>query len=149
MTAEKLLTQDERVLAAIAHGSILLGLFTNGIAGIVTALIIWVTQREKSAYVAYQALQATVYQLAGVVVALALWLCWGLLVPVAAVVPLALNPGAYREGPPGLMFAALGLACVPLAATALWVLYGLWGALRTLGGAEFRYVLIGNVVPAE
>lgn len=149
MTVEKLPTQDERVLAAIAHGSVLLSLLTNGIAGILTALIIWVTQREKSAYVAYQALQAMVYQLAGVVIGLTLWLCWGVLVPVSAVVPLALNPGAYRDSPPGLMFVALGLACIPLTVTAIWTLYGLWGALRTLGGADFRYIVIGKVVPSE
>ncbi len=149
MTVEKLPTQDERVLAAIAHGSILLGLLTNGVAGIVTALIIWVTQREKSAYVAYQALQATVYQIAGVVIVLALWACWGLLVPFATLIPILLNPGAYRDSPPGLMFLALSLVCIPLMVTAVWVLYGLWGALRGLSGADFRYIVIGRVVPRE
>jgi uncharacterized Tic20 family protein len=149
MTDEKLPTQDEKVLAAIAHASILLGLLTNGVAGIVTALIIWVTQREKSAYAAYQALQATVYQIAGVVIALSLWACWGLLVPVATLIPIIINPGAYQESPPGLMFLALSLACIPLIVTAIWVLYGLWGALRALSGADFRYIVIGRVLPAE
>nr|NIV37945.1 DUF4870 domain-containing protein [Anaerolineae bacterium] len=55
-------TQDERVLAGLAHGSILLGLFTSGVGGIIAALVIWATQKEKSAYAAAQALQSMVYQ---------------------------------------------------------------------------------------
>ncbi len=41
--------QDERVLAALAHGSVLLGPLTNGVGGIVTALVIWLIKRDKSA----------------------------------------------------------------------------------------------------
>ena len=55
-------SQDERMMAGLAHGSILLGLFTNGIGGIAAALVIWITQKEKSDYVAGQALQAMIYQ---------------------------------------------------------------------------------------
>ena len=51
-------TQDERILAALAHGSILLPLW-----GLIGAVIIWVTQREKSRFIRFQALQATVYQI--------------------------------------------------------------------------------------
>ncbi|HDH09679.1 MAG TPA: DUF4870 domain-containing protein, partial [Chloroflexi bacterium] len=41
-------TQDERLMAALAHASIILGPFTSGVGGIVAALVIWLTQREKS-----------------------------------------------------------------------------------------------------
>jgi uncharacterized Tic20 family protein len=50
-------TQDERVMAALSHGSALLPML-----GIIAPIIIWVTQKEKSKYVAFQALQALAYQ---------------------------------------------------------------------------------------
>ncbi len=62
MSEKTVITQEEKVLAGLSHGSILLGIFTNGIGGIVVALVIWLTQKQKSAYVAAQALQALVYQ---------------------------------------------------------------------------------------
>ena len=62
MTDTTTLTQEERTLAALAHGSVLLGAVTSGLGGILAALVIWLVQKEKSAYVAFQALQALVYQ---------------------------------------------------------------------------------------
>jgi len=65
---------DERVTAALAHGvGIAYGL------GAVGAVVMWLLQKEKSKYVAFQALQAAVYQLAGILVQLIGWGCWGCL----------------------------------------------------------------------
>jgi uncharacterized Tic20 family protein len=137
-------TQDERVLAGLAHGSILLGLFTSGFGGLIVALIIWLFQREKSVYVAFQALQAMVYQLLGLVVTIVVWGCWTLTFFASLFIPLLANPSAYEEAPPVLMFIALALMIVPLGLMGLWTLYGLWGALRTLQGADFEYVVVGR-----
>ena len=71
--------QDERVLAGLAHGSIVLGVLTNGIGGIGVALAIWLTQWHKSAHVARQSLQALVYQVAATVIGWLAWCCWGVL----------------------------------------------------------------------
>jgi uncharacterized Tic20 family protein len=49
-------TQDEKTLAGLAHGSILLGIFTSGAGGIIAALVIWATQKDKAPYAAAQAL---------------------------------------------------------------------------------------------
>jgi uncharacterized Tic20 family protein len=51
-------TQDERVMAALAHISALLPMM-----GVVAPIIIWVTQKGKSKFVAFQSLQALAYQL--------------------------------------------------------------------------------------
>jgi uncharacterized Tic20 family protein len=51
-------TQDERVMAALSHASALLPMMV-----IIAPIIIWVTQKEKSQYVAFQSLQAIAYQL--------------------------------------------------------------------------------------
>jgi uncharacterized Tic20 family protein len=140
------LTQDERVLAALAHGSILLGLASNGFGGIVAALIIWLLQREKSAYVAFQALQSMVYQILGLVVAIVTWGCWMLAFFASIFIPILTHPGAYEEAPPIAMFISLVLMIVPLGLMGLWTLYGLWGALRALQGTDFKYPVIGRLV---
>ena len=140
------LTENERLLAAAAHASVVLGVFTNGVAGIAAALVIWLVQREKSAYVAFQALQAVVYQIVGTVITLALWACWGLTLPLATLCPVLINPTAYQDRPPITFFGAFGLLCIPLAVTAVWILYGLYGALRAYSGADFSYVLIGRML---
>jgi uncharacterized Tic20 family protein len=138
------LEQQERVLAGLAHGSIVLGLFTNGIGGIGTALVIWLTQKEKSAYVAAQALQALAYQVATFVVVGLVWCGWGMLWTVLTLGPLVTNPAAYDQAPPAGFWIGLTLMIVPLGISGLILLYGLWGAVRCLGGHSFRYAILGN-----
>lgn len=141
---EETRTTDERVLASLAHGSILLGLFTNGLGGIATSLAIWLTQREKSDYVARQALQALVYQIATFVITLTAFSCWGLTWLGLTLPPLLVNGQAYQNAPPPGMFAGLGLLFCPLALGLITILYSLFGALRCLSGHEFEYIIVGS-----
>jgi hypothetical protein len=143
-TVSESISQNEKTLAALAHGSILLGLFTNGAGGIVAALVIWVTQKDKSRYVALQALQSMVYQAITFVAIMLAWCCWGLLWAAMILIPISASPGAYQQTPPAGMWIGLILIVVPLAVWGLSILYGLWGAARCLGGHDFRYVLIGR-----
>jgi uncharacterized Tic20 family protein len=144
MSEQVITTQDERVLAGLAHGSILLGIFTSGIGGIVTALVIWLIQKEKSAYVAGQALQALVYQAVTFIVTMLAWCCWGVLWMVMLLPPLFSNPEAYQVTPPPGLWIGLVFMVVPFFVWGLTILYGLWGAVRCLGGHDFRYAIVGN-----
>ncbi len=51
-------TQNDRIMAALAHTTAILPMM-----GVVAPIVIWVTQKDKSEYVGFQALQAIVYQL--------------------------------------------------------------------------------------
>jgi hypothetical protein len=62
--------------------------------------------------------------------------------PLSLLIPLLANPSAYEEAPPVLMFITLALMIVPLGLMGLWTLYGLWGALRALQGADFKYLVV-------
>ncbi len=137
-------TQDERILAAVAHGSILLGMFTNGIGGIATTLVIWLTQKEKSAYVAAQALQALVFQAITFVIAMIFFMCWGFLWVGTLFLPLITNPAAYDSAPPPGMFFSLALLIVPFAFGLVTLLYGLLGAFKSFKGHDFKYIAVGN-----
>ena len=144
MSEQTTLTQDEKTLAGLAHGSILIGVFTSGIGGILTALVIWLVQKEKSAYVAAQALQALVYQVVTFLVTMLAWCCWGALYTFLIFAPLLSNPNAYSSSPPAGMFLGLFLMVVPFGIWGLTILYGLYGAVRCLSGHDFKYAIIGN-----
>ncbi len=144
MTEQMALTQDEKTLAGLAHGSILLGIFTSGIGGILVALVIWLTQKEKSAYAAAQALQALVYQAVTFLVTMLAWCCWGLLWMAMIFAPLMANPNAFDAAPPAGMWLGLFLMIVPLGLWGLMILYGLYGAVRCLAGHDFKYAIVGN-----
>ena len=132
--------REERLLGALAHGSVI----GQGI-GILVGVVLYVTQRDRSRRVAFQALQAAVYQFVGLLLTLGLWLVWGIIHGISYI-PLFQNPEAFEDTPPPLFIISLVGMAVPLAVMVLWGLYGLWGALQTLRGRDFRYLVIGRLV---
>jgi uncharacterized Tic20 family protein len=128
---EPLTTSDERTWAMLAHLSILLNLFT-GVLGPVAALIIYLVYKDRSRYVAYQSLQAFLYQLivligGGALVGIA-WTISGLLAVVL-----------------------IGCLCMPFAllltiALIAAPIYSIVGAIQCNSGQDFKYWLIGDWV---
>jgi uncharacterized Tic20 family protein len=130
-------TQDDRIMAALAHGSaIIFGM------GIIAAVVLWATQKDRSRYVAFQALQALVYQVAGVIVQIISWCCWTALY-FLSFIPLLAAAESSSE-PPLFFLVSMALMVVPFALMGLWIIGGLWGAVRTLQGRDFRYLVIGS-----
>jgi uncharacterized Tic20 family protein len=147
-------TQDDKVVAALAHA-----------LGPLIAIIVWATQKDKSPFVAFQSLQALVYQLTGFVGALLGMACYmcsfvGMFVSMFAFIPLGAIGAAATEGSTD---AAEGLAAligilismvtmiVPFAIFGLlilaimaFLLYGLWAAISVFQGKDFRYIIIGR-----
>jgi len=73
---------SERTWSILAHLSIFLNLFTGGILGPVVALVIWLVHRDRSARVAFHALQSLWYQLAWLVMISIGWTVAGILTAV-------------------------------------------------------------------
>lgn len=131
-------TQDERIMAALAHGSVVVfGM------GIIAAVVVWATQKDDSRYVAFQALQAAVYQILGFAVFMVGMCCWMALYFVSFI-PLMVAVEQGSSEPPVLFILSLFLMLVPFAFMGLWILGGIWGAVRTLQGREFSYLLLGD-----
>jgi uncharacterized Tic20 family protein len=148
------LSYQELNWAAVAHASILitllLGLVTGGVAVVLGPIIpglIWYTHRNKSAYVAEQARQATIFQLAGIAALLALATAGAILIAVGWVVSAI------------LVVLLVGLILLPLMliVTLLWVLafvalpiaqviYGCYAAIEAHNGRPFRYWWIGDLI---
>lgn len=152
--ASQVPTQYERNWASLAHLTALLtvavGLSTSG-AGAVVALLVplvlYLYFGGRSRYVAYHALQSTVFQAAGAIVyvllggsvAAAIALAWtisGLLSVV--LIGVLLMPGALVI----TLLGAYALVAVPV----LWLSYSLVGAYRTYEGQPFDYPLVGRLV---
>ncbi len=143
-------TPDDRIMAALAHGAVLLGFW-----GIVISGVIWGTQREKAAYVRFQALQALVYQITGLVLQLLFGLLWGLcgfglffLMTFGTVLSVALVEEPSRMPLPVFlnMFSPFGMFClmIPYLLICLgFIAYGFYGAYQTYQGRDFRYAVIG------
>lgn len=139
-------TEDERVLAALSHAGIIANV--AGMSGLVGAALIWATQREQSAYVRAQALQALAYQGCALLVGVLLVALWGSCLGLA-LLPAALFPDLYHTSPPPLFWPALYSAVLPLIYGALVVGYGLYAAAQALQGRPFHYPLIGRVGAAS
>ncbi len=132
---------EARTWAMVAHLSVLLNLVT-GFLGVVAALVVYLVFKDRSRYVAYQAMQAFVFQLifwAGG--GLAIGLIWGITGALSAILIGVLCI------PFALLFTVV-LALMPVVA----LIYGVYAGLEANQGHEFRYWLIGdwvrNIVPA-
>ncbi len=134
VTAAPLTPSDERTWAMLAHLSVLLNLVT-GFLGVVAALAIYLVYKDRSRYVAYQSMQAFVFQLiwwvGGGILAGVAWAATGVLAMVVV----------------GLIFIPLAclISLIPLAS----MVYGIVAAVQCNNGQDFRYWLIGDWVRGE
>src|SRR5512145_1497439 len=69
-------TEDERVLAALSHASIVANIVN--LLGMIATALIWTMQRERSRFVRAHALQSLVYQGAALLIGIFLLFGWGL-----------------------------------------------------------------------
>jgi uncharacterized Tic20 family protein len=127
---------EARLLAALAHGSVVV----QGI-GLIVGIVVYVNQREKSRFAAFQALQAAVFQLIGMIVIVGLWLVWGVFYGLS-MIPLV-NMGETDVLPP-IFWISMGSMVIPFLAMIVIGAYGLWAAIRTWQGRDFRYPILGS-----
>jgi len=123
------LTNEEMIVSALAHASIALGLVTGGLAGVAAALVIWLIYKDKSRYVAFQAMQALVFQLAVAAVLIAAGLTMVVSFVTICLIPLGL-------------ILLLALIALPFAA----LFYGLYAGYETYYGEDFEYAWVGEFV---
>jgi len=127
-------------MAGLAHASVtIFGM------GIIASVVLWASEKEKSHYVAYQALQATVYHIVGFCIFMVSMGCW-LLLYFASFIPLMVTATQGSDEVPLVFILAMLLMVVPLIFMGLWIAGGLWGAARAFQGREFRYPVIGDRV---
>lgn len=122
---------EERQWAMFAHLGVLLNL-VSGVLGPVVPLVIFMIYKERSRYVAYQSLQALVFQLVW-------WVGGGILTGIAWAITGALSA------------VVIGLLCIPFACAFsampfVALGYGIYGGIQTSQGKDFKYWLVGDWV---
>lgn len=140
MTIPSPTTSNERWLAALAHAGILIPTF-----GLAAPLVVWLAQRQKSAFLTFQALQALAFQLLLAVAGVIGGFLSGFLILGFTLAAMALGIAIESETPfifmTGGTWLVLGLL---LCVLGLFVLLGLIAALACASGANFRYPLLGE-----
>jgi uncharacterized Tic20 family protein len=155
-------TQDEKIMAALGHATIIWP-----VMGIIAPAIIWVTQRQKAPFVAFQALQAAVYHMTLVLAGMACGVCYFCSYVGMAVGVIGASVSTYfaiptqgptsGEVPPEALIPMLfgflgsivfyllifGLLFFGLAVWGAYIGYGLYGAVAILRGKDFRYAVLG------
>jgi uncharacterized Tic20 family protein len=150
-------TDDEKMWAAVAHGSVWLTLIGGVLSvgaivpiSVFVPLAIYLMFRRRSDYVAFHALQAFVLQLIGTVGAFAVLLVggivWtlGMVIALMAVVILVGFILVPLWGVVGVVLAVLILV-MPVA----MLLYGTIGAIETYNGRDYRYPFIARWVDRQ
>jgi uncharacterized Tic20 family protein len=138
MTTTTTPTSDERMFAALAHGSVIFSFF-----GPIGSIIVWLMQRCKSKYATFHALQAMGFQ----VFSFWLWILMSILFPLLFLVLLV--PGMFLlEGTQYFeIFPIVFQAVFFIGIFGIWGLYflfGLIGAGFCIAGKEFRYPILGK-----
>lgn len=146
MLNEMSITKDARMNATLAHASIILGIFSRGLFGVLLATLIWITQRGKSNFAARHALQAALYQLLGIGAAIVLWLGWALTCAGSIFIPLLIDSTNPEPMMPFTMIPAFASMIIPFGVMIAWPLYGLYAAWQVWHGKDFSYPLIGRAV---
>ena len=121
--------EEERQWAMLAHLGVLANLF-SGFLGPIVPLAIYMIYKDRSRYVAYQALQGLVFQLIW-------WVGGGALTGIAWAITGTLSA------------VIIGLICIPFACVIsamplVALVYGTYAGIQCNQGQDFKYWLIGD-----
>ena len=130
-------TENEHTWAALAHASTLLNLAAPGLGGIIASLVIYLSFKERSIWVAFHALQATLFQL--LLLAAIIFIVGGSWIIGFIFSFITIGFGAFFAVPVMLITFFLG-AFILLAGMA----YGMYAAFQINQGNDFIYFWAGN-----
>jgi len=133
------IVSEERLFAAASHGAAILFGW-----GIVIPLVIWISQRERSNFVKFHALQAMAFQLTQTLfsIVMAFGLMFVYIVVLMATGFFTIESGS--DNMPGLFAGQMLLFAGMFCMMAVYPVVGVIGAALTIAGRDFRYPILGN-----
>lgn len=140
---------EERFVAAMSHGSAILILW-----GVLSPLAVWLTQKDRSLYLRFQALQATVYQLLAILGYFAFMAIYFLMFMVVFMIVTfggdsIVNAGDEVETVVTIIFLVMALlvsliAIVFSLALPTYHLFAMIAGIQILKGKDYRYPFLGK-----
>jgi uncharacterized Tic20 family protein len=129
-------TQNDRIMAALGHATAIIPMM-----GVIAPIVIWATQKDKSEYVAFQALQAVAYQFIMI-----LWWFAGMALYMGSFFLVFIPAAIFSDSQsfPVFIFVPLLTMGTLLFGMLAFVIYGLVAAVIVLQGKDFRYIIIGS-----
>jgi uncharacterized Tic20 family protein len=135
-------SQENRLLAALSHASVL---FSS--PGVIVPIVIYATQRKKSSFVGFQALQALIWQIVAFVFTLLASSCMvgAILIPVLFATS-SQNTRGLELSSGGIFVMMMVSVFLMIFGNMAFIIYGIVGAIMAYRGKDFRYIFIGNRV---
>ncbi len=155
------ISREDNVVAALCHLSALLPLI-----GLAVPLTIWLTQRDRAPLLGYQALQAFVYQIAGIAAYFILYICqMGFMMGSFAIIPFAIllsSDASNTSGGGNDAMAAFMIVVFAIFMLVFMIIYffqcvgwplfmvlAMWATWRILKGDPYQYPILGRWVEAK
>ena len=137
MAKSNKISKEERIMALLSH----LSIFIPNI-GMLAPIIIWVTDKEKSDFVRFNALQAIFFQLIFFILMM-LFMFVGTVLMLAAIPWFNLSSNAE----PGTLF-FLSMVFMFMFFP-LWIIFGIYAVVasaKSYKGKMFKYAIIGRII---
>ena len=131
------ISKEEKLMALLSH----LSIFIPNI-GILAPIIVWVTNKEKSNFVRFNALQAIFFQLIFFILMM-LFIFVGIILMLVAIPWFDLSSNAE----PGILF-FLSMVFMFMYFP-LWIIFGIYAAVasaKSFKGRIFKYAIIGRII---
>lgn len=137
--------QEDQVAAAVAHATCIIPVF-----GLLTPLILWISQKDRAAFLGIQSLQALVYQGLGTAAYFGLMALY--MVPVFGMMGFSILGAQSLESSSRESLIAMLVFLIPMTCIALVVmlggplyhLFGFIASVRVLRGRDYDYPLLGS-----
>ena len=128
---------DDKLMSILSHLAILIPNI-----GILAPIVIWLTQKEKSKFVRYNAIQAIFFQLLFFIL-LMLSIFIGIILMAISIMLANVNSG----GEPGTFFwVSMGIMNLYFPLWFFFSIYAIVAAVKSYRGKIFRYLIIGKIV---
>ena len=128
---------DDKLMSILSHLAILIPNI-----GILAPIVIWLTQKEKSKFVRYNAVQAIFFQLLFFIL-LMLSLFIGIILMAISLMFTNVSSG----GEPGTFFwVSMGIMNLYFPLWFFFSIYAIVAAVKSYRGKIFRYLIIGKIV---
>jgi uncharacterized Tic20 family protein len=128
---------DDKLMSMLSHLAILIPNI-----GILAPIVIWFTQKEKSKFVRYNALQAIFFQLLFFIL-LILSIFIGIILMAISLILASTSSG----GEPGVFFwVSMGVMNLYFPLWFFFSIYAIVGAVKSFKGKTFRYLIIGKII---